>query len=164
VRHVLWPSPMQALYKDGTIWATHDVGSSNGSSSSVILEKIDISSNIMISYFREKSNVDYAYQAFMLDKFGHIAVVFNYTDLIDTSPKSAAIFASGLTAFTLEIKNSTGILNNDNFGDYSGASLDPNGTDLWFINLYVDGSNKWRNRITKLYFITDPVYIPLITR
>jgi hypothetical protein len=157
------PWYMQALYKEGMIWATHDVGSNNFPSSSVVLNKIDTSTNTMISYYREDSS-DYAYQSFMLDKQGHVAVILNHTDFNSTPSKSVSIFFSGLTGQKSEIKDSDGITTDDESGDYSGSALDPNGTDLWFMHIYIDSNNKWRNRIIRLYFVTKPLYIPLIIR
>jgi hypothetical protein len=156
------PWYIQALYKDGIIWATHDVSSSNSASSRVSLNKIDLATG-SIDYFRETNNIDYAYQSFMLDSFNNVAVVFNYSNLVDSPPKSAAIVFSGLTSSIELVRNSDGIINNGNSGDYSGAALDPNGKDLWFMHIYIGSDSKWHNTVICLTFFTN-LYIPYISR
>jgi hypothetical protein len=156
------PWYIQALYKDGIIWATHDVSSSNSASSRVSLNKIDLATG-SIDYFREANNIDYAYQSFMIDSFNNVAVVFNYSNLGDSPPKSAAVAFSGLTLSIELVKNSDGVINDGNSGDYSGAALDPNGKDLWFMHIYIGNDNKWHNKIICLTFFTT-LYVPLISR
>ncbi|MCH7545565.1 MAG: hypothetical protein IID30_04090 [Planctomycetes bacterium] len=161
------PRPLNALYRNGSIWVTHDVMSSFGTASCRWYQIDPITKTIIQSGTVEDPSLHYYYGSIAVNADGDVVMGFSgsnasqfvacyFTGRLASDPvgtmATPVLFRTGDASYTI-----TDGVGRNRWGDYSLTTVDPL-TDRTFYTIqeYVHSTDQWGTWIAELSFCASP--------
>ena len=157
------PRPLNAVFRNGSIWTTHDVDSAFGTAGCRWYEINPLTNTVLQTGTVEDASLHYYYSSIAVNVDGDVVMGFSgsnasqfvsayYTGRRSTDPPGTmappVLLRAGVASYTV-----TDGVGRNRWGDYSSTTIDPlNDRTFFTIQEYVHAVNDWGTHIAKLGF------------